>query len=77
MMLMFQMSGEDVIEAFALYNQLVEETARSRRLPLADVRGVVSSDPALWGDAIHFRAGGSALAAEEIARAILASDLAK
>ena len=75
MMLMFQMSGEEVIEAFELYNQLIAQTAKSRRMPLADVRSVVPPEPELWGDAIHFREGGSVLAAEEIAQAILASEL--
>ncbi len=73
--MMLQMSAESSIRAFALYNEMVSQVAAEQGLVLADVRAAVPPDPALWGDATHFRAGGSALAADEIARAILDSPL--
>ena len=74
--MMLQMSAESAIEAFALYNEMVADLAASRGLVLADVRASVPPDPALWGDGTHFAAGGSVLAADAIAEAILGSSLA-
>ena len=68
---MLQMSPESAIRAFGYYNSMITEIARERGLALADVRSAVPADPEMWGDATHFRAPGSALAAAEIARAIL------
>ena len=59
------------ILAFEKYNAMVAALAAERHLPLADVRAAVGPDPANWGDATHFRAPGSALAAQAIAAAIL------
>lgn len=61
----------DVARAFDAYNLRLTRLARRRKLPLADVRRVVPPDAHLWGDATHFKAGGSQLAGREVARAIL------
>lgn len=58
------------IFAFEKYNAMIAALAAERHLPFADVRAAVGPDPANWGDATHFRAPGSALAAEAIAAAI-------
>lgn len=56
---------------FAMYNGLVQRRAQQTRQPLADVRAAVGSDPALWGDATHFSAEGSAIAGKVVADAII------
>ena len=68
--LLFQQSPENSIESLDGYNQLVKDTAERFRIPLADVRSAVPSDPRLWGDATHFKAPGSELAAHKIAETL-------
>lgn len=68
---LLEMHPESAIGAFGAYNQLVTEMARQESLPLADVRAAVGPAAENWGDATHFRAPGSALAADAVAQAIL------
>ena len=65
--LLFQQSPENSIESLDGYNQLVKDTAERYGIPLADVRSAVPSDAQYWGDATHFKAPGSLLAAQQIA----------
>ncbi len=69
------LSPSATLAAFEGYNDRIRKVAQERGLPLADVRGAVGPDPANWGDATHFLAPGSALAAAEVARAILSVSL--
>ena len=64
--LLFQQSPENSIESLDSYNQLVTELAQRYSIPLADVRSAVPSDAQYWGDATHFKAPGSLLAAQKI-----------
>ena len=66
-MLLFQQSPENSIESIDGYNQLVKETADRYGIPFADVRSAVPSEAQYWGDATHFKAPGSQLAAQKIA----------
>lgn len=72
---LYRMPPEAVIAMFAAYNQMVRELAAERGLPLADVRAAVPTDDAYWGDATHFAAPGSELAAQAVADAIVAAGL--
>lgn len=68
--LLFQQSPENSIESLDSYNLLVTETAQRYSIPLADVRSAVPSDAQYWGDATHFKAPGSLLAAQKIAETL-------
>jgi lysophospholipase L1-like esterase len=74
------MTPERTLAAYAAWNGMVREVADEQQLVFADVRGAVPSGPsaeAAWGDPIHFRAPGSAIAAETIGAAIGADVAAK
>ena len=66
----WSMPPEDVRETLNGYNAVVTQLANDWNVPLADLRAVVPSEPRFWADASHFAAPGSALAGEEVARAI-------
>lgn len=72
---LLEMHPESAIQAFAVYNRMVQDLARSQRLPVADVRAAVGPDAASWGDATHFLPPGSALAAGAVAQTILDAGL--
>ncbi|MBM4367103.1 MAG: hypothetical protein FJ102_12890, partial [Deltaproteobacteria bacterium] len=72
---LYRMPPEAVIAMFADYNQMVRELAAERGLPLADVRAAVPTDDAYWGDATHFLAPGSEIAARTVADTIVAAGL--
>lgn len=66
------LSPEAALDALEQVNQGVTALARGQHLPWADLRSAVPPDDENWGDAIHFRPPGSALAARAMADTILA-----
>ena len=69
--LLLHMTPQEVVKALDAINGIIQQIARRNGLGVADVREAVPADPRHWGDATHFSAQGSHLAAKEIARAIL------
>ena len=67
---LLRMPPEQVIKTFYDYNQMVRALAVKYKTPVADVRTAVGPQEENWGDGTHFAPPGSALAAEEVARAI-------
>ena len=63
---LMQMVPDNVVHMFRDYNTLVAGIAERKGLPFVDVRSAVPSDPKYWGDALHFSAAGSQLAAEAV-----------
>ena len=63
---LMQMMPDNVVHMFRDYNTLVAGIAERKGLPFVDVRSAVPSDPKYWGDALHFSAAGSQLAAEAV-----------
>jgi len=72
---LLQMYPDNVVHLFHDYNQLVRGMAERLGMPFADVRSAVPGDAKYWGDALHFSASGSELAAEAVAQTILDSGL--
>lgn len=67
---LMQMAPDNVVHMFRDYNNLVKGMAERKGLPFADVRGAVPGDARYWGDALHFSAAGSVLAAAAVTEAI-------
>ena len=72
---LMQMHPDNVVHMFRDYNTLVAGIAERKGLPFADVQGAVPSDANYWGDALHFSAAGSELAAGAVVAAIEAAEL--
>ena len=65
------MSPRSAVAWYQMWNTVVVDVSKQRRLPLARVDQAVGSDPALWVDATHFSTSSSTLAAKAVADAIL------
>lgn len=72
---LLRMYPDNVVHLFHDYNQLVKGMAERLGMPFADVRAAVPGDAQYWGDALHFSAAGSELAADVVAQTILDSGL--
>lgn len=72
---LLQMYPDNVVHLFRDYNQLLRGIAERLGMPFADVRAAVPGDSQYWGDALHFSATGSELAADVVAQTILDSGL--
>ncbi|MFH1467517.1 MAG: GDSL-type esterase/lipase family protein [Pseudomonadota bacterium] len=68
---LLRMPPADAARAMEAYDEMVREVAIDQGLTLADLRAAIPSDPALWGDAIHFSAEGSRRAGAIVAEAVL------
>lgn len=72
---LFQMYPDNVVHLFRDYNQLVKGMAERLDMPFSDVAAAVPGDRKYWGDALHFSALGSELAADAVVQTILESGL--
>ncbi len=70
---LMNLDPEGVVHAYDSYNGLVRQRAQQWGLPVADVQAAIPADRRYWGDATHFSAEGSELAARVIAETILES----
>ncbi len=68
---LMQMHPGPVMHLYEDFNKMMAGMAERLRLPFADVRAAVPADDAYWGDALHFSAKGSVLAADAMAQTIL------
>ena len=59
-----QLMPEQVISAFHSYNMMMKKLAKTKNLPIADIRSVVGPEDENWGDATHFHFSGSQKAAQ-------------
>ncbi len=69
---LLDVAPEAVLDWFDAWNDEARALAAARGLPYADVRAAVGDASANWGDATHFRAPGSVLAARAVFDAIVA-----
>ncbi len=70
---LLSMPPDQAVLAFEGYNDLVRETARRERIPLAEAALAVDSSPENWGDLTHFRRPGAEACAGAVAETVLAS----
>ena len=69
-----QMHPEPVIHLYRDFNTMMSGIATRLKLPFADVRAAVPSDDKYWGDALHFTAAGSTLAAQELSQTVVEAE---
>jgi lysophospholipase L1-like esterase len=68
------MSPDGLIDAFAMYNNVIRDVAREQGALLVEAELSIPGDSIHFNDSVHFKDAGSRLLAERVADVLLASD---